>query len=168
MRHRIQVSASVPPWERHFDRATIGKAYLPRLHRAYGNRGIMAKVQSLDGGALGLTVDYEADLRAEQDHHLSWLNATLEAAQQAGLQVAEAYVMRSISMALLGGGAGAASGYKAGGAAGAIVLGAIGLVVGDFFRTYVPIFRAEYSPYFGWQLVPVQQPDIRTFQFGLA
>ncbi len=41
----------------------------------------------------------------------------------AGLQVAEAYVTRSISMALFGGGAGLAGGYKAVGAAGAIVIG---------------------------------------------
>ena len=86
----------------------------------------------------------------------------------AGVHVAEAYVTRSISMALLGGGAGAAGGFKTGGAAGAIVVGAIGLVLGNLIRTHIPIYRAEYSPYYGWQLVPVQQVDPRYLQFGLA
>jgi hypothetical protein len=125
-------------------------------------------VRWLEGGAVALAVPYEADGSAERGRHIAWVNAALEAAQQAGLQVAEAYVTRSISMALLGGGAGVAGGYKASGPIGAIVMGAIGLVAGDLFRTHVPIYRAEYSPYYGWQLVPVQRVDPRTVQFGLA
>ncbi len=122
----------------------------------------------VNGGAVEIAVAYEADIQAEAGHHGMWLNATLEAAQQAGLQVADAYVTRSISMALFGGGAGVAGGYKAGGAAGAILVGAIGLALGHLIRTHVPMYRAEYSPYNGWQLVPVPQLDPRNFQFGLA
>jgi hypothetical protein len=42
------------------------------------------------------------------------------------------------------------------------------LLVGHAFRTHVPIFRAEYSPYYGWQMVPVQQLDPSALQFGFA
>lgn len=168
MRHHARLSALVPPHHQQFDRATLTGLYLPRLNQSFSHRGITPEMRWVNGGAVELAVAYEADIQAEEGHHLMWLNATLEAAQQAGLRVAEAYVTRSISMALLGGGAGVAGGYKAGGAAGAIVVGAIGLVLGNLIRTHVPIYRAEYSPYSGWQLVPVQQLDPRNLQFGLA
>jgi ribosomal protein L18 len=168
MRHHARVTAFVPSHHLHLDRSTIATTYLPLLHRSFSNRQMTAQVRWLDGGAVALAVAYDADLQAEQGHHLMWINATLEAAQQAGLKVAEAYVTRSISMGLVGGGAGAAGGYKAGGAAGAIVVGAIGLVIGHIFRTHVPIYRIEYSQYYGWQLLPVQRVDLRTLEFGLA
>jgi len=168
MRHHARLSTFVPPHHQKLDRATLTDLYLPRLNQSFSHRGVTPAIRWANGGAIELAVAYEADIQAEESHHLMWLNATLEAAQQAGVQVAEAYVTRSISMALLGGGAGAAGGYKTGGAAGAIVVGAIGLLLGNLIRTHVPIYRAEYSPYYGWQLVPVQQVDPRHLQFGLA
>lgn len=168
MRHHVRVSAYVPSYHRHLDRTTNANTYFPPLHRSFTNRRIVARVRWHDGGAVGLVLAYDADLQAEQGHHLAWVNATIEAAQQAGLQIAEAYVTRSVSMALLGGGAGAAGGYKAGGAGGAILVGAVGLLIGHFFRTHVPIFRAVYSPYYGWQLEPVQQFDPRGLRLELA
>jgi hypothetical protein len=168
MRHHARIKAVVPSRHRHLNKSTIAGMYLPLLNRSCGIRRLTAQIHWLDGGAVGLAVEYEADLQADQGHHLMWLNAALEVAQQAGLEVVEAYVTRSISMALLGGGAGAAGGYKAGGAAGAIVVGAIGLAIGHIFRTHLPIYRAEYSQSYGWQFVPVMQVDPRTLQFGLA
>jgi len=168
MVHHARVSAFIPSYHRQLDRTAIADAYLPRLHHSFGIRQITAQVRWLDNGAVALAVAYEADLQAEAGRHSQWLNAAVDAAQQAGLQVAEAYVTRSISMALLGGGAGAAGGFKASGPVGAIVVGAIGLFVGNLFRTHVPIYRAEYSPYDGWRLIPVQQFDPRTLQLGLA
>jgi len=168
MRHHARVSAFVPSYHRQLDRATITSLYLPRLNESFDHRQITPEIRWLTGGAVLLAVAYEADIQAGAGHHVTWLNATLEAAQRAGLQVAEAYVTRSISMALLGGGAGAAGGYKASGAAGAIVVGAIGLAVGHLIRTHVPVYRAEYSPYYGWQMVPVEQLDLQSLHFGFA
>jgi len=168
MRHHARLSAFVPLHHQQLDRTALTGLYLPRLNQSFTHRGMTPEVRWVNGGAVELAVAYEADIQAEEGHHAMWLNATLEAAQQAGLQVAEAYVTRSISMALLGGGAGVAGGYKAGGVAGAFIVGAIGLALGDLIRTHVPIYRAEYSPYYGWQLVRIQQLDPRNFQVGLA
>lgn len=168
MQHHARVTALIPHAHRHLDRATIANTYLPRIRQSFGYQQMTPQARWLDGGAVALAVAYEAELQADEGDHLTWINALLAAAQHAGLQVTEAYVTRSISMALLGGGAGAAGGYRAGGAAGALLVGAIGLIVGNVFRTHVPIYKAEYSQYYGWQLVPVAQFDPRTIQFGLA
>lgn len=168
MQHHARVTGLIPHIHRHLDRTTISHTYLPHIRRSFGFQQLSPQVRWLAGGTVALAVAYEAELQANEGDHLTWINAALAAAQHAGLQVTEAYVTRSVSMALVGGGAGAAGGYRAGGAAGAIVIGAVGLIVGHVFRTHVPIYRVDYSQYYGWQLVPVTQFDPRTLQFGLA
>lgn len=168
MRHQVRVSATVFLHHRQRQPAVVADLYGPHLARQFENRQLSAKFQWLEGGTVNVVSAYVADLNAEHGHHLAWLNATLEATQQAGLHVLAAYVTRSVSMALVGGGAGAAGGYKAGGAGGAIIVGAIGLIIGNLFQAHVPIFRAEYSPYYGWQLVPIKQPKLADLQLELA
>lgn len=169
MRHDVRVSAYVPAFHRHLDGSTNANAYLPRLNWSLSTLNLRGAAQWLDGGAVRLAVGYHADLNAKQDDHEAWLNATLVAAQRAGLQVAEAYVTRSIGMALLGGGAGAAGGYGASrNPLGAAILALIGLAVGSLFRAEVPIYRAEYSPAYGWQLVPIREFEPASVQFRLA
>jgi hypothetical protein len=169
MRHDIRVSAFVPGYHRHLDSTTVSNTYFPRLQRSFSNLNVRGSARWLDGGAVSLALTYEADLKSEQDHHQAWLNAALMAAQQAGLQVAEAYITRSIGMALLGGGAGAAGGYRASGNAfGAAILGIIGPGLGSLFRAEIPIYQAQYSPAHGWRLVPVPQSVPQGLQFRLA
>jgi hypothetical protein len=169
MRHDIHVSALVPAYHRHLELATIANAYLPRLQWSFSNLKFRGSARWLDGGAVSLALAYEAAPKAEQDHHNKWLNAAFVAAQDAGLHIAEAYVTRSVGMALFGGGAGAAGGYRASGNAyGAAILGLIGLGVGSLFRAEVPIYRAQYSPGYGWQLVPVRESVPQNLQFRFA
>ena len=169
MRHDIRVSAYAPEFQRHFDSTTIANAYLPGLNWSLSAVNLLGVAQWLDGGFVRLSVRYQADLQAEQDHHQAWLNAALVAAQRAGLQVAEAYVTRSIGMALLGGGAGAAGGYGASrNPFAAAILALIGLAVGSLFRVEVPIYRADYSPAYGWQLVPIREFEPALLQFRLV
>jgi hypothetical protein len=169
MRHDIRISAFVPFYHRHLDSMTISNTYLPRLQWSFSNLNVRGSAQWHDRGAISMALTYEADLNSQQDHHQAWLNAALTAAQQASLQVAEAYITRSIGMGLLGGGAGAAGGYRvSGNAFGAAVLGMIGLAVGSLVRAEIPIYQAQYSPAYGWTLVAVQQSVPQNFQFRLA
>jgi len=147
----------------------IANTYLPRLQRSFSSLNVRGSAEWLEAGGVSLGLAYEANLKAEQDHHQAWLNAALFAVQQAGLQVAEAYITRSVGMAVLGGGAGAAGGYRASGNAfGAAIVGIIGLAIGSLFRAEVPIYQAQYSSAHGWQLLPVRQsvPQGLTFRFA--
>jgi hypothetical protein len=89
--------------------------------------------------------------------------------QNGGLNVVEAYITRSIDLGLVGGGVGAAGGYRASGnPVGAILIAVLGWGLGGLVRAEIPIFQANYAPGYGWYLVPVQQGLPLKVEFGFA
>jgi hypothetical protein len=106
---------------------------------------------------------YEPDERRGRQPHQAALNALVQAAERAGLEVGGAIVTRVLSHWTQGAIAGAVTGLGVSvtqedslGPAITLATIALGAIAGAFVRREVPAFRALRLPYAGWRLLTVE------------